>query len=84
MVLKDDAESLNEVVVTQTYQKATASTEGMLLQQKKAAQFSDGISAEQIARTPDKDVGSTLKRITGVTTIDDKYCLLYTSPSPRD
>ncbi|RUT72238.1 TonB-dependent receptor [Flavobacterium cupreum] len=76
VVLKDDAESLNEVVITQTYQKATASTEGMLLQQKKAAQFSDGISAEQIARTPDKDVGSTLKRITGVTTIDDKYVVV--------
>ncbi|MEP6929210.1 MAG: TonB-dependent receptor, partial [Flavobacterium sp.] len=76
VVLKDDAESLNEVVITQTFQKATASTEGMLLQQKKAAQFSDGISAEQIARTPDKDVGSTLKRITGVTTIDDRYVVV--------
>jgi len=76
VVLKDDAESLDEVVVTQTFQKATASTEGMLLQQKKAAQLSDGISAEQIARTPDKDVGSTLKRITGVTTIDDKYVVV--------
>ncbi len=76
VVLKDDSESLDEVVVTQTFQKATASTEGMLLQQKKAAQLSDGISAEQIARTPDKDVGSTLKRITGVTTIDDKYVVV--------
>ncbi|RYF13602.1 MAG: TonB-dependent receptor, partial [Flavobacteriales bacterium] len=76
VVLNDDAESLDEVVVTQTFQKATASTEGMLLQQKKAAQFSDGISAAQIARTPDKDVGSTLKRITGVTTIDDKYVVV--------
>ncbi|KAF2328153.1 TonB-dependent receptor [Flavobacterium ginsenosidimutans] len=76
VILKDDSESLDEVVVTQTFQKATASTEGMLLQQKKAAQLSDGISAEQIARTPDKDVGSTLKRITGVTTIDDKYVVV--------
>ncbi|WP_246236338.1 TonB-dependent receptor [Flavobacterium ajazii] len=76
VVLKDDAESLNEVIVTQTFQKATATTEGMLLQQKKAAQFSDGISAEQIARTPDKDVGSTLKRITGVTTIDERYVVV--------
>lgn len=76
VVLRDDAESLNEVVVTQTFKKATATTEGMLLQQKKAAQFSDGISAEQIARTPDKDVGSTLKRITGVTTIDERYVVV--------
>lgn len=76
IALKEDAQSLDEVIITQTFQKATASTSGMLLQQKKAAQFSDGISAEQIARTPDKDVGSTLKRITGVTTIDDKYVVV--------
>jgi len=76
IALKEDAQSLEEVVITQTYQKATASTEGMLLEQKKAAQFSDGISAEQIARTPDKDVGASLKRITGVTTVDDKYVVV--------
>lgn len=76
IVLKEDAQTLQEVVVTQTYQKAMASTEGMLLEQKKAAQFSDGISAEQIARTPDKDVGATLKRITGVTTVDDKFVVV--------
>ena len=74
--LKEDAQSLNEVIVTQTYKKATASVEGMLLEQKKAAQFSDGISAEQIARTPDKDVGATLKRISGVTTVDDKFVVV--------
>ena len=76
IALKEDSQALEEVVVTQTYQKATASTEGMLLEQKKAAQMSDGISAEQIARTPDKDVGATLKRITGVTTVDDKYVVV--------
>lgn len=76
IVLEEDAQSLEEVVITKTYQKATASTEGMLLEQKRAAQFSDGISAEQIARTPDRDVGATLKRITGVTTIDDKYVVV--------
>ncbi|MCC9070520.1 TonB-dependent receptor [Flavobacterium sp. F-65] len=74
--LKEDAESLNEVVIIQNYKQATASVQGLLLQQKKAAQFSDGISAEQIARTPDKDVGSSLKRITGVTTIDNKYVVV--------
>ncbi|TDO73243.1 TonB-dependent receptor [Flavobacterium chryseum] len=74
--LKEDTQSLKEVVIVQDYKKATASVQGMLLQQKKAAQFSDGISAEQIARTPDKDVGSSLKRITGVTTIGDKYVVV--------
>jgi TonB-dependent receptor len=74
--LKEDAQSLNEVIIIQDYKKATASVEGLLLQQKKAAQFSDGISAEQIARTPDRDVASSLKRITGVTTIGDKYVVV--------
>jgi TonB-dependent receptor len=76
IALYEDTESLAEVVITKTYQMATASTEGMLLEQKRAAQMSDGISAEQIARTPDKDVGATLKRITGVTTIDDRYVIV--------
>ncbi|KFF02670.1 TonB-dependent receptor [Flavobacterium reichenbachii] len=74
--LKEDTQSLKEVVIVQDYKKATASVQGLLLQQKKAAQFSDGISAEQIARTPDRDVASSLKRITGVTTIDNKYVVV--------
>ncbi|OXB14270.1 TonB-dependent receptor [Flavobacterium tructae] len=74
--LKEAAQSLKEVVIVQNYKQATASIQGLLLQQKKAAQFSDGISAEQIARTPDRDVASSLKRITGVTTIDNKYVVV--------
>lgn len=76
MALKEEAQSLDEVVITLNYVQATESVEGMLLQQKKAAQFSDGISAEQIARTPDNNVGSTLKRITGVTTVAEKYVIV--------
>ncbi|WP_281234040.1 TonB-dependent receptor [Flavobacterium gelatinilyticum] len=76
VALEEDAQSLNEVVIIQNYKQATASVEGMLLQQKKAAQFSDGISAEQIARTPDRDVASSLKRITGVTTVNDKFVVV--------
>lgn len=74
--LQEDAQSLNEVIIVQNYKQAAASVEGMLLQQKKAAQFSDGISAEQIARTPDRDVAASLKRITGVTTVNDKYVVV--------
>lgn len=76
LVLTEDVGALDEVVITKTFKKATATTEGMLLEQKNAAQMSDGISSEQIARTPDKDVGATLKRITGVTTIDDRFVVV--------
>ncbi|WP_264538134.1 TonB-dependent receptor [Flavobacterium sp. N1736] len=74
LALKPDALGLNEVIITIDYNDA--STKGLLVQQKKAAQMSDGISAEQIAKTPDSDVGATLKRITGITTVDNKYVVV--------
>ncbi|WP_296149179.1 TonB-dependent receptor [uncultured Flavobacterium sp.] len=74
IVLKPDALGLDEVVINVSYNDA--STQGLLMQQKRAAQMSDGISAEQIAKTPDSDVGATLKRITGITTIDNKYVVV--------
>lgn len=66
--------SIKEVVITGTRKADTQA--GLLAQQKKAAQMSDGISAEQISKTPDSDVGATLKRITGVTTVDNKYVVV--------
>ncbi|MFB9110320.1 TonB-dependent receptor domain-containing protein [Flavobacterium gyeonganense] len=77
IALKDNSDqSLSEVVVTSTYKKTAASTDGLFRQQQKAAQMSDGISAEQIAKTPDSDVAASLKRITGVTTIADKFVVV--------
>lgn len=66
--------SLQEVVVTASYRKA--SVEGLLAKQKNAAEVSNGISAEQIARTPDKNIGESLKRISGVSSIDNKVVLV--------
>lgn len=74
LAMKPDVVGLDEVVITVNYNDA--STQGLLMQQKKAAQMSDGISAEQISKTPDSDVGATLKRITGITTIDNKYVVV--------
>ncbi|HCN47526.1 MAG TPA: TonB-dependent receptor [Chryseobacterium sp.] len=70
----DKVTDIKEVVVTATRKADTQA--GLLVQQKKAAQMSDGISAEQIAKTPDNDVGGTLKRVTGITTIDNKYVVV--------
>lgn len=70
----DKITDIKEVVVTATRKADTQA--GLLAQQKKAAQMSDGISAEQIAKTPDNDVGGTLKRVTGITTIDNKYVVV--------
>jgi outer membrane receptor protein involved in Fe transport len=72
--LKPDAKGLQDVVVTATYKKA--SVEGLLARQKNASEISNGISAEQIARTPDKNIGESLKRISGVSSVDNKMVLV--------
>ncbi|WP_166792275.1 TonB-dependent receptor [Pedobacter alluvionis] len=72
--LKPDTKGLKEVVVTAGYKKA--STAGLLTKQKNASEISNGISAEQIARTPDKNIGESLKRISGVSTVDNKFILV--------
>ena len=72
--ISDKISDIKEVVITGTRKADTQA--GLLAQQKKAAQMSDGISAEQISKTPDNDLGGTLKRVTGVTTIDNKYVVV--------
>lgn len=72
--LKTDSRGLKEVVVTSGYKKA--STEGLLVKQKNASEISNGISAEQIARTPDRNIGESLKRISGVSSVDNKFVLV--------
>ncbi|ROI00239.1 TonB-dependent receptor [Chryseobacterium daecheongense] len=71
---QDKIANIKEVVITGVRKADTQA--GLLAQQKKAAQMSDGISAEQISKTPDNDVGGTLKRVTGITTIDNKYVVV--------
>ena len=66
--------TLEEVVISSGYSKA--SVEGLYVRQKNNALISDGISAEQIARSPDKNVGEVLKRISGLSSIDNKYVVV--------
>jgi len=65
--------AINEVsgvVVTGSFKKESVA--GLYARQKNAATVTDGISAEQIAATPDRNIGESLKRITGLSTTDDK------------
>ncbi|RQO64522.1 TonB-dependent receptor [Pedobacter sp. KBW06] len=72
--MKPDAKGLSEVVITSSYKKASAA--GLYALQKNTSNFSDGISSEQISATPDKHVGETLKRITGVSTNENKKVVI--------
>lgn len=70
VVMKTDAKGLKEIVVTAGYK--SASIEGLYARQKNEAGISNGLSREQIANLPDKNVGETLKRISGVSTNDNR------------
>lgn len=66
--------NLKEVVVT-----ASARSEGvasLYARQKNALSITDGISSEQIARTPDNNIGQVMKRVSGVATVDNKYVIV--------
>jgi hypothetical protein len=70
VALNVESQSLSEVVVTATYNKAT--TGGLLRVQQNAPGVTSGLSSQQISALPDKNVGEALKRISGVSTIDNK------------
>lgn len=70
LAMRETSSKIKEVVVTTTFKKATIS--GLLAARKNAASVTDGISAEEIARTPDNDMGQVLKRVTGLTTVNNR------------
>jgi outer membrane receptor protein involved in Fe transport len=70
VTLKREKGQLSGVVVTGSARRESIAA--LFVKQKNAAEMSDGISAEQISATPDKHVGETLKRITGVSTNDNR------------
>jgi outer membrane receptor protein involved in Fe transport len=72
--MKPTDNSLKEVVVTSGYQRASAA--GLYARQKTAAGITDGISAAQIARTPDNNVGAVLKRVSGLNVVDNRYVVV--------
>jgi hypothetical protein len=74
LTLKREKGSLQQVTVTASAKKEGAAA--LFIRQKNNAAFTNGISADQIGRTPDKNVGETLKRISGVATMDNKYMVV--------
>ncbi|PUZ25175.1 TonB-dependent receptor [Chitinophaga parva] len=74
VLLRNSGSRLKEVTVTASYRKA--SVEGLYAMQKNNAAMTDGISAAQIARTPDKNLGEVMKRVSGVSTMDNKYVVV--------
>ncbi|MES2779759.1 MAG: TonB-dependent receptor [Bacteroidota bacterium] len=72
--LEESTRELSEVVVSAELKKETASA--LLIQQKKNASISDGISADLIKKTPDATTGDVMKRISGTSIQDNKFAII--------
>lgn len=70
VVMTQEGKELQEVTVTANYNRSSAA--GAIQIQKLAPQVSAVLSSEQISKTPDKNVQEALKRVTGVTLVDNK------------
>lgn len=67
--------NLTAVVVTSTSAKKE-NLNALLVTRKNASVVSDGISADMIRKSPDKNTGDVLKRISGTSVQDGKYVVV--------
>ena len=67
---------LDEVVIKAPTKAKVESVKSLLTMQKNSANVSDGISAETIKRTPDKNTSDVLKRISGASIQDNRFVIV--------
>ncbi|MGB3076192.1 MAG: carboxypeptidase-like regulatory domain-containing protein, partial [Chitinophagales bacterium] len=78
VALESNANELEEVVVTSSFSKENVNS--LLIMQKNFASVSDGISADIIRKTPDKNTGDALKRVSGVTIQNGRFVIVRGLP----
>jgi hypothetical protein len=74
IIFLDDTRQLSEVVVRAANQKITDVAVVRTIRNSNVV--SDGVSIEFIKKTPDRNVGDALKRVSGVTIQNDKFVLV--------
>lgn len=78
IVLEPDEGTLSSVVIRAAPSNARAreTVSSLLIAQKNSTSVSDGISAETIKRTPDRNTGDILKRVSGASLQEDKFAIV--------
>ena len=74
-LLDEKSSDLTEVVVKATPRRMET-VNALLVRQKNLPNISDGISAESIRRSPDKNTSEVLKRVSGATIQDNKFVVI--------
>lgn len=72
--LSPDMATLSEVVVTAVARKDTEAA--MIEDEKQSDVVQTGVSAQQIAKTQDKDASEVIRRVPGISIIDDKFVMV--------
>lgn len=67
-------QNLGEVVIKASFKQESINT--LYAQQKNSALISDGISSEQIKKSPDRNTSDVLKRVSGATIQDNKFVIV--------
>lgn len=68
------SQTLQTVVITGSFKQE--SVNALYAQQKNSALISDGISSDQIKKSPDRNTSDVLKRISGATIQDNKFVVV--------
>ncbi len=74
IVMEESTNTLNQVVVTASFKQE--STNALYAKQKNSAVISDGLSSDQIKKSPDRNTSDVLKRISGATIQDNKFVVI--------
>lgn len=72
--LEADAQALGEVTVVARVKKNT--DVAMMTDQRRSLVVQSGVSAQQITKTQDKDASEVIKRVPGVSLIDEKFVMV--------
>jgi TonB-dependent receptor len=74
IIMESSRKSLEQVVVTTSTRKASVAS--LYSIQKNSSAISDGISADVIRRSPDRNTGEVLKRVSGASVQDNKFVVI--------
>ncbi|WP_165929479.1 TonB-dependent receptor [Pseudocnuella soli] len=74
IVMEQQAQEMAGVVVTASSRRESVAS--MLTLQRNNAAISDGISIEAIRKSPDRNIGEVLKRVSGTSIQDDKFVVV--------
>ncbi len=72
--LEADAQTLGEVAVVAQMKKNT--DVAMMTDQRRSLVVQSGVSAQQISKTQDKDASEVIRRVPGVSIIDEKFVMV--------